>query len=207
MFLSQGLMLYDVVWQAEKEPLLTVLQKKKRLRWAMEHKDWHLNQWAEVIFSLDESKFEVAVRDTRMRVLRTKSEAFHEDSFSHTVKFPASVMVWGCIGRRGPGKLHLVNGTINALAYQGILETNLLPSIPMLRGEGEVIFQQDGATCHTARTTRRWLEEHSVPVLQEWSPSSPDFNPIESVWHKMKKRLRQQRPRSLGALRTKLPLV
>ena len=173
----------------------------------MEHRNWVQRQWDSVIYS-DESKFELRVGDARMRVIHTPREAFHPDCLARTVKFPGSdVMIWGCIGRRGPGKLHFVEGTINATAYQHILDTSLPPSIPILHPEGEYIFQQDGATCHTARTTRHWLDEHDIPTLPNWPPNSPDLNPIENVWRIMKQRLRKLRPRTNEALKATLQRV
>ncbi len=123
---------YVAVFQAKKKPHLTPLQKKKRLAWAMAHRDWEQSRWDKVIFYSDESTFELAVHgDTRMRVIR--SEAFHPACLARTGKFPAKLMVWGCIGRSGPGQLHFVQGILNAARYQDVLEGALLPSVPMLR--------------------------------------------------------------------------
>src|SRR5258705_528775 len=103
---------YVAVFQAKKKPHLTPLQKKKRMAWAMAHGDWEQSRWDKVIFYSDESTFELAVPgDTRMRVIR--SEAFHPACLARTGKFPAKLMVWGCIGRSGPGQLHFVQGTPN----------------------------------------------------------------------------------------------
>ncbi len=82
-----------------------------------------------------------------------KDEAFHPDCLVRKVQRCPSVMVWGCIGSdAGPGRLHFVDGTIlNAVHYQQVLQESLLPSIAaLLRPLGDFIFQQDGATCHTA---------------------------------------------------------
>src|SRR5258705_3208437 len=139
----------------------------------------------------------MCVGDTRTRMIRA---AFHPDCLSLTVKFPGSMMVWGCIVRRGPGMLHIVEGTINATAYQKVLQENLLPVIPLLHPEDEFPFQQDGTPCRTASTTLRWLEDHNIPTLTNWPPNSPDMNPIENVWRKMKRRFRKLRPRTKEAL-------
>lgn len=107
------------------------------------------------------------------------------------VTFAASVMVWGCMSAQGVGSLHVVHGTINAKKYQEILADHLVPSIPRLASElGEHIFQQDGASCHTARTTRQWFEDNGVPIM-EWPSGSPDLSPIETLWGKMKKYLQK----------------
>lgn len=130
------------------------MQKKKRLAWAKARSSWTQRQWDSVIFS-DESKFDVCVGDTRKRVIRKKDEAYHKDCLKRTVKFPASVMVWGCFSAKGVGQLHFIEGTVNAPKYIQILEEHLLTSVPMLTTFDEFIFQQDGASCHTAKITKK----------------------------------------------------
>lgn len=102
----------------------------------------------------------------------------------------------------GMGNLHFVNGIANAAKYRNILEQELLPSIPRLKySNAEYIFQQDGASCHTARSTMVWLTAEAIPLL-EWPSSSPDLSPIETVWHKMKQKLRKEPSRTLQDLRS-----
>ena len=88
-------------------------------------------------------------------------------------------MVWGCMSARGVGNLKFIDGTIIAQKYVNILEENLLPSINYLSDNGEFIFQQDGASSHTTKITKKYLESREINVLNCPS-SSPDLNPIES---------------------------
>lgn len=101
--------------------MLTLRQKKKRLQWTKLRISWTQRQWNTIIFS-DESKFDVCVGDSRRRVIRTKAEAYQKDCLKRTVKFPASVMAWGCMSAKGVGKLHFVDGIVNAEKYMHILE-------------------------------------------------------------------------------------
>lgn len=163
---------------------------------------WTQEQWNSVIFS-DESKFDVCVGDNRKRVIRTKKEAFHKDCLKRTVKFASGVMIWGCMSAKGVGEMQFINGTVNAAKYQEILENNLLRSIQKLCPTEAFIFQQDGASCHTAKTTRNWFENHNIEVM-DWPSSSPDLNVIETLWHKMKQKLRNNPQRTQEGLKSKI---
>lgn len=75
--------------------------------------------------------------------------------------------------------------------YINILEDSLLPSIPKLADCGEFTFQQDGASSHTAKTTKNWLQYKQMEVL-DWPANSPDLSPIENIWWLMKRKLRNE---------------
>lgn len=160
-------------------------------------------QWDSVIWS-DESRFEVCVGDYRSRVLRTKNEPYHPDCLRRKVKFPASVMIWGCMSAQGVGKLHIIDGTVNAVRYIDILRDSLMPSIEaLITTENGYIFQQDGAACHTAKIVKEWMFQNNIPLLN-WVSSSPDLSPIETLWHIMKKKLRASPARTVPELKEKL---
>ncbi len=54
----------------------------------------------------------------------------------------------------------------------------MLPSADQLFKNADFIFQQDLAPAHTAKSTKRLLNDHGVGVL-DWPANSPDLNPIE----------------------------
>ena len=139
------------LFQAKEKPLLTLQQKKNRVRWAKQHKNWTIQQWDVVQWS-DEARFEVCVGDSRSRVIRRKHEAFHPDCLKRKVKFPASVMVWGSMSSRGVGKLHFIEGTVDTNKYLDILEESLLPVMEahLISGQ-DFVSQQYGAACHTSK--------------------------------------------------------
>lgn len=160
------------------------------MQWAKDHAHWTERQWNSIIWS-DESRFEVSFGDTSHRVIRFKSESLESSCLNRKIKFAPSVMVWGCMSAQGLGSLHIVDGNMNAEKYQKVLADHLLPSIPNLSTEyGEFIYQQDGATCHTARSSMKFLLDNEVPVLP-WPSSSPDLSPIETLWGKIKNHLRK----------------
>jgi len=64
--------------------------------------------------------------------------------------------------------------------YQRVLQESPLPFIRYYRQWG-MIFQQDNASVHCSRSTKAWLLEKIIVVL-DWSASSLDCNSIENLW-------------------------
>ncbi len=54
----------------------------------------------------------------------------------------------------------------------------MLPSADQLFKDADFIFQQDLAPAHTTKSTKSWLNDHGVGVL-DWSANSPDLNQEE----------------------------
>ncbi|KAF4646999.1 hypothetical protein FOL46_004823, partial [Perkinsus olseni] len=87
-----------------------------------------------------------------------------------------SLMVWGAIVGGRKLCFTTVEGRLNSVRYQEMLEQALLPVI-----EQGMVFQQDNASCHASRSTKAWLLDREVQTCT-WPSLSPDLNPIENVW-------------------------
>ena len=179
---------------ARKVPYLTKVQKTKRVHWAHLYKDYTLRNWEDVIWS-DECYVHLGNDRGRVYVTRCPDEEYHEDCLVPTFKQSAvRVMVWGCImkGRKGPlivleypgGK----GGGMNSVRYQEqVLDGVLRDFVAEMKSEKpQVKFQQDNVPSHRSQSTMKWFKESGIPLLFH-PPSSPDLNPIEPIWHELKK--------------------
>ncbi len=72
----------------------------------------------------------------------------------------------------------------------------MLPSADQIFKDADFIFQQDLAPAHTAKSTKIWLNDHGVGVL-DWPANSPDLNPKENLRPKM----RNKRPKNADELK------
>ncbi len=76
----------------------------------------------------------------------------------------------------------------------------MLTSADQLFKDADFIFQQDLAPAHTAKSTKSWLNDHGVGVL-DWPANSPALNPIENQWGIVKGKMRNKRPKKQISLR------
>ncbi len=159
-----------------------------RLTWAKDKKNWTVAQWFKVLFS-DESKFCISFGDQGPRVWRKGGEAHSPSCLKSSVKF--DVMIWGGMSSAGVGPLCFLKTNVTAPVYQYILEHFMLPSADQLFKD-DFIFQQDLAPAHTAKSTKHWLNDHGVTVL-DWPANSPDLNPKENLLSRGKWETRDQK--------------
>ncbi len=151
-----------------------------------------------VIFS-DESKFCISFGNQGPRVWRKGGEAHSTSCLKSSVKFPQSVMIWGAMSSAGVGPLCFLKTNVTAPVYQEILEHFMLPSADQLFKDADFIFQQDLAPAHTAKSTKSWLNDHGVGVL-DWPANSPDLN-IENLWGIVKRKMRNKRQKNADELK------
>ncbi|KAK3550047.1 hypothetical protein QTP86_019146 [Hemibagrus guttatus] len=109
------------------------------------------------------------------------------------------VMVWGCFAASGPGRLAVINGTMNSAVYQKILKENVRPSVSDLKLKRTWVLQQDNNPKHTSKSTSEWLKKNKMKTL-EWPSQSPDLNPIEMLWHDLKKVVHARKPSNVAEL-------
>lgn len=91
---------------SRKKPLLSKVNRKKRLEFAKKYIVWTAEDWKKVLFS-DETKVNRVSPDGKSYVRRPKNKPFDPMCTRATVKHGGgSIMIWGCMSRSGVGPLH-----------------------------------------------------------------------------------------------------
>ncbi len=98
------------------------------------------------------------------------------------------------MGVEGIGPSLAVTGTINATVFEAYLEQVLLPHLRPGR-----IVVMDNLSAHKSERVRELIEAAGCEVLY-LPPYSPDFNPIEEAFSKIKGILRKAQARTREAL-------
>ena len=189
-------------YRRRRKPLLTAAHVKKRHNWAQEHKKDDVGAWKKVLFS-DESKFNLVASDGVQWCYRRPHETYDPRYVKKMVKHGGgNVMVWGVITPSGVGRLHRVDGNMDAHQYTKILKTSLLGTLKDRKiKKKDIIFQQDNDPKHTSKMATNWFKTNRVKVL-EWPPASPDMSIIEPVWDHLDQnvRARPRQPRNKDEL-------
>ena len=165
-----------------KRPLITEVQKAKRLSWCRNHID---TDWKYFLFT-DEAPF-WQTGSVRTRYCRPG----RGPQIIPSVKHPSKVHVWGGVCYFGKTGLKVMRSseTMTAERYRGVIKDYVVDSGAQLFGEHDFTLLHDGAPAHRARATQRWLEEHGVSETNDFPPNSPDLNIIEHIWAIMKHNL------------------
>lgn len=183
-----------------RKPFLSINDKKKRLKWCKERKNWSIEKWSSVIFT-DESNYEVLNRKTKFWYWTKKI-----DNNQFKIVLPktqgggGSVGIWGCMNISGTGISQIYEGRLNQYRYKDILIDNLPPSIDLFSLADDYIYQQDNASCHTAASITDYFEENNINCMT-WPARSPDLNPIEHLWVWIDQKLHERQIKNIDQLK------
>jgi len=162
------------------------LERSKKLLWILKKK-------MPIILFTDEKYFTVdQVQNSRTDRYITKLKIRDVPDHIRTIKktkHPSQLMMFGLVASNGlkMPPVFLEQGfRMGAKEYlEVILNSHVLPWIQdNFPDPSEIVFMQDGAPCHTAKSVQKWLRENLNFWSKEmWPPSSPDLNPLDfSIW-------------------------
>uniref|UniRef100_A0A8C1HQW0 Transposase n=1 Tax=Cyprinus carpio carpio TaxID=630221 RepID=A0A8C1HQW0_CYPCA len=182
-----------------RKPLLSKKNIKARTSFARKHLDDPQDFWENTVWS-DETKVELFGRCVSHYVWRKSNTTFQKKNIIPAVKYGGgSVMVWGCFAASGPGRLAVINGTMNSAVYQKILKENVRPSVRDLKLKRTWVLQQDRDPKPTSKSTSEWLKKNKRKTLK-WPSQRSDLNPIEMLWHDLKKAVPARKPSNVAEL-------
>ena len=99
----------------KKCPLLKKQHQQDHLKFAKYHENWTVEDWKRVLWS-DETKINRIGSDGRTYTWKQRGEPLLDCTTTPTVKHGGgnNLMVWGCMGWNGVGKLIEVQGAMDA---------------------------------------------------------------------------------------------
>ena len=109
-------------------------------------------------------------------------------------------MVWGCIAASGHRQLAIIDGKMNSQFYQGIFQGNVWLSVHQLKLNRSWVMQKDNDPKHRSKITTELLQQKKIRLL-EWPSQSPDLNPIDMLWHDLKKAVHTRHLKNIAELK------
>lgn len=196
---------HTTIWRAAKKarlayrikprkPRLSEPDKVRRLNFARKRRT--KNFWDRVLWS-DEASFAL-YSDKRGEWVGEGQKPQPRES----TKWPARIRVWAGICSRGKTKLIRIPRNMKAQDYIDMLRKKGIPQVNKLY-EGSRhgwILMQDGDGSHTARITKKILQNEGVTLLDPWPARSPDLNPIENAWVLLEQGLQKYTPQTKEGL-------
>ncbi|GBN95822.1 Transposable element Tcb2 transposase [Araneus ventricosus] len=172
---------------------LTSTNRRVRLAWCREHRDWSMDQWATVLFT-DESRFSLNTDSRRTFIWREPGTRYLLSNVREIDHYGGGcLMVLAGIMLDGRTPLHVFErGTVTGVRFRDeILE----PYVRIFRGAvgPKLILMDDNARPHRAPLVDEFLESEDIRRM-DWPARSLDLNPIEHVWDALGRAIATRNP-------------
>ena len=147
-----------------------------------------MTDWERIIWT-DEASVEIGKESRQCMVWRRPGERYNNECLVPTFKSGRqSLMIWGSIsyGRRGP-LVRMPPGRRNATDYVDLILGGPLWDlyVELCEEKGAVLVMEDGAPIHRSKVAQQFRSQNSMDAIPH-PPQSPDLNPIEHVWKRLK---------------------
>src|SRR6266487_3590379 len=192
-----------------QKPYLTAAQVLGRFLWAIAHIFWQ-QEWLKVLWS-DEVTFLIGGRTAKERVTRKRGERTCATCIQHQLYrgHATPIHAWGAIGYGYKSPLLFIHGSGKTGAFTQkdyltqILQSHIQPILEafaaithQLRPVAEPLFMEDGNSAHGHKSTHnccaKWRTSHGI-ILMPHPSTSPDMNPIEKCWRRIKQALHRRK--------------
>ena len=136
----------------------------------------------------------------------------HEDPavIAEKTQSRPKVTVWcGMTSSRIVGPF-CIRDTMNADRYLSLLRDQVWPIISTWENFNELLFMQDGAPPHFARSVRAWLDDQMAGRWigrrgsYDWPARSPDLTPCDFLWGWAKEEVYRSKPSNLDELEARI---
>ena len=176
-------------WIAKQRPLLTEEHARKRLDFALQWRGvLDSESLKKVIFS-DEILIYPNGNNPRHWTFRRAGEQYEKQHIDGKVRSSGKyVMIWASIWSNTSTEIQELErdptaprGGCSSKTYIELLSDQL----PQFYEEG-MLFMQDNAKIYKARVVMDWFADNNIELLENWPPYSPDLNPIEHCWARLR---------------------
>ena len=168
-----------------------VAQARKEWKEKQEH---HVELPVDKLVFLDESGVNI---DMVRRYGRAKNKNRVNDYAP--VNTPKKTTLVSSVRLDGTQAYEFFQGSLNGKNFLSYVKNTLIPTLK----KGDIVVM-DNLSCHKVKGVKEAIEEAGASVLY-LPPYSPDFNPIEMMWSKIKALLRNWKTDTLELLHSVIP--
>lgn len=174
--------------------------EQKREDVAQARKEWKEKQENHVELPVDKLVF-LAESGVNIDMVRRYGRAKNKNRVNDyaPVNTPKKTTLVSSVRLDGTQAYEFFQGSLNGKNFLSYVKNTLIPNLK----KGDIVVM-DNLSCHKVKGVKEAIEEAGVSVLY-LPPYSPDFNPIEMMWSKIKALLRNWKTDTPELLHSVIP--